>query len=74
MDQTPDDVTFLAQARGRKLRDDWDAYMVETLRQLGRDTGQVKHYERKAQEYLDHYGYGYGYGYGRDNHVDTDGM
>ena len=57
MEQTPEDINFKAQAMGRKLHDDWDAHMVESLRQLGRDIGQVEHYERKIEDYLDQRGY-----------------
>lgn len=50
-------INYLAQAQGRKAADDWDAYMVESLRGLGKETGQVKHYEKKISKYLKDQGY-----------------
>jgi hypothetical protein len=56
-DRTPDEVNFAAQVAGRKHHDDWDAYMVESLRALGREIGQEREYERRAQQYLARNGY-----------------
>lgn len=52
-----DDLNHRAQAEGRHHQDQWDAYMVESLRQLGRETGQQKTYDKRAQKYLAERGY-----------------
>lgn len=41
----------------RKHADDWDAYMVESLRKMGRDFKQRKVYEKRVQNYLKKKGY-----------------
>ncbi len=50
-------LNFLAVAEARHHADNWDAYMVETLRDLGRQTGRRRHYERQARGYLRRRGY-----------------
>lgn len=51
------DESFKAHLRGQKSHDDWDAYQVEALRELGRVTGQRRHYERQVRKYLKSRGY-----------------
>ncbi len=46
-----------AKARAVHHRDQYDADHVERLRQLGRDIGQPKTYEQRAQAYLREQGY-----------------
>lgn len=50
-------INFYAQCQGRKMHDDWDAYMVQTLRELGRKIGQPKVYEKRIRKYLKERGY-----------------
>ena len=57
MADTPEDVNAIAQAQGRKMHDDWDAYMVESLRDLGKRTGQQRHYAKRIDKYLKERGY-----------------
>ncbi|MDQ7910803.1 hypothetical protein RB614_40560 [Phytohabitans sp. ZYX-F-186] len=46
------DLNDRARATARHHRDQYDAAFVERLRELGRATGQQRHYERQIDRYL----------------------
>lgn len=52
-----EDLNHQARATAQHHRDQYDASVVAGLRQLGRDIGQERTYEQRAQQYLSEQGY-----------------
>ncbi|MER7127324.1 hypothetical protein [Micrococcus luteus] len=50
-------IAFNARAADRKARDDMDASLVQSLRELGREIGQEKEYDKRIRKILKERGY-----------------